>query len=141
MIRSRKDSDNEVLVNIFTENGLTFLDPNDVDMYVYEDEGVIAGALALGCGNASGDVNALFTDPIIHDGHAVGIISALAVAKSHQNKGIGGKLVEHVLASKCPCDTVILAVASELTGYYEQFGFEPLVGVQLAGFGIMQLRR
>ena len=68
----------------------------------------------------------LIEQKFIHDGGLVGHIEDVSVANEHQKKGLGGKVIQHVLdfAEKLYCYKTVLDCPEETMGFYKMLGFK-----------------
>jgi glucosamine-phosphate N-acetyltransferase len=73
-----------------------------------------------------GAITLLIEQKFIHDGGKVGHIEDVAVAKKHQGKGIGEKIVTYALeyAKKQGCYKTILDCDDNVKPFYEKIGFK-----------------
>ena len=77
-------------------------------------------------GKVVGSTTLLIETKFIHDGGKVGHIEDVVVAKQHQGKGIGEKIVSSLLehAKKNNCYKTILDCSDDLKPFYEKIGFK-----------------
>lgn len=88
--------------------------PNHVIFVAVLDEKVI------------GSTTVIIEPKFIHDGGYVGHIEDVVVAKEHQGKGVGEKLVRALLeyAKKNNCYKTILDCKDDVKSFYEKIGFK-----------------
>jgi glucosamine-phosphate N-acetyltransferase len=77
----------------------------------------------------------IFEPKIIRNGKCVGHIEDIIVGKKHTSKGIAKKIIDKLmcLADEKGCYKVILDCKSELSTFYEKFGFEKH-GIQMSKY-------
>ena len=77
-------------------------------------------------GKVVGSTTLLLETKFIHQGGKVGHIEDVVVSKDYQSKGIGEKLIKHVLdyAKKNNCYKTILDCSDDVTPFYEKIGFK-----------------
>lgn len=77
-------------------------------------------------GRVVGSTTMIIEPKFIHDGGRVGHIEDVVVAKEHQGKGIGEKLVNALLdyAKKNNCYKTILDCRDDVKPFYEKIGFK-----------------
>ncbi len=77
-------------------------------------------------GKIVGSTTMIIEPKFIHDGGYVGHIEDVVVAKEHQKKGIGEKLVTALLdyARKNNCYKTILDCKDDVKPFYEKIGFK-----------------
>jgi len=77
-------------------------------------------------GKVVGSTTMIIEPKFIHDGGYIGHIEDVVVAKEHQGKGIGEKLVRMLLdyAKKNNCYKTILDCKDDVKPFYEKLGFK-----------------
>ena len=77
-------------------------------------------------GQIIGSTTLFIESKFIHDGGLVGHIEDVVVDKKYQGKGIGGKILLHILdfAKKRGCYKTILDCNDDVKSFYEKIGFK-----------------